>query len=250
MSAGSWLVGWVRGLFGAQTKLEMPTNVPTDMATLIARLKSIDAGLPTSDGVDCFNRMYLTVTERVSERLQGATFLNPVFIEHLDLVFAAIYLDAVDATDSARGPAWEPLFELRRHEHIHPLQYAFAGMNAHINHDLAVATVLTCQITGLTPYSSGVRTDYDRINGVLAEVQEEVRESYLTGTVLDVDKDLSPVLTLVGGWSIEKARDAAWHNAEVLWQLKRSTRLCDDFESTLARTVGLVTRQLLTPVAP
>jgi Family of unknown function (DUF5995) len=249
MSAGWSPFGLLRALLGTRVRVEMPTNVPADVPAVIARLKSIDSELDDSDGVDAFNRMYLTVTERVNERLQGATFENPDFTEHLDMIFASLYLDAVDATDVTRGSAWEPLFELRQHPDIHPLQYAIAGMNAHINHDLAVATVLTCQVRGLTPYSTGVHTDYQRINSVLAEVQGEVRASYLTGIAHEVDKDLSPVLSLIGGWSIEKARDAAWHNAEVLWELQGSERLYDDFKSTLARTVGLVTRQLLTPVA-
>lgn len=223
-------------------------SVPPDVPAVLERLRAIGEALPPSDGVACFNAMYLTVTERVRLRLQGATFTNPAFIERLDVTFAALYFDAVDASGTARNASWEPLFERRGLAGVLPLQFAVAGMNAHINHDLAVATVLTCREMRLTLRDPGVRSDYVRINDVLAEVDGEIRASYLDGPLKDVDRDLSPVLTLVGGWSISAAREAAWQNAEVLWELRRTPTLEAEFRGTLARTVGLVTRQLLTPL--
>ena len=93
-------------------------------------------------------------------------------------------------------------------------------MNAHINHDLPIAVGRTCRQLGLTPDSPGVAVDYARINGLLATVEQQVRESFLAGTALDVDKGYAaPVVNLVCNWSITAARDAAWTNAKVLWGL-------------------------------
>ena len=104
--------------------------------------------------------LYLLVTERVGERLAAHAFVNPAFLERLDTVFGGLYLEAVEAADDRRSKAWTPLFESRAATGLIPLQFALAGMNAHINHDLAVATVRTCRQLGLSPTSPGVQTDY------------------------------------------------------------------------------------------
>ena len=44
----------------------------------------------------------------------------------------------------AMPTAWQPLFERRADPGIEPIQFALAGMNAHINHDLPLAVVATC----------------------------------------------------------------------------------------------------------
>ena len=54
---------------------------------------------------------------------------------------------------------------------------------------------------------------------------------------------------LVSGWSISRARDAAWTNARVLWPLEGAEPLRSDFLATLSSTVGMAGRYLLTPVA-
>jgi hypothetical protein len=87
------------------------------------------------------------------------------------------------------------------------------------------------------------------VSDILATVHAEVRQSFLDGLVLSVDREVSPLLTLVGSWSVARARDAAWVNTEVLWRLRRQESLDAEFRATLARTVGMATRQLLVPVA-
>ena len=50
-------------------------------------------------------------------------------------------------------------------------------------------------------------------------------------------------------WSITAARDAAWTNAKVLWELHGVEPLRGDFLATLSAGVGLAGRCLLAPVA-
>jgi hypothetical protein len=59
-------------------------------------------------------------------------------MSQLDVTFAGLYFDAVEAAgDPAAVPlAWRPLIEERGQPAIEPIQFALAGMNAHINHDL------------------------------------------------------------------------------------------------------------------
>ena len=47
---------------------------------VIARMRSIDAAFPSSDGVACFNRMYLEVTLGVSQRIEQGFFGDPTFM--------------------------------------------------------------------------------------------------------------------------------------------------------------------------
>jgi hypothetical protein len=250
-------VAWVRSRFGGSptpaapapgTLPGVPPSQPVSVDALVARMQEIDRALPADDGVGDFNRMYLRVTELVRDRLVAGWFANPAFVTRLDLVFAGLYLDAVDA--AVPDPSWAPLFTSRREPGRVPIQFALAGMNAHINHDLPVAVVTTCRQLGLTPDSPGVEADYQRVNELLAAVQEEVRRSFLDGIALAGDEEYAgPVANHVSGWSITRARDAAWTNARVLWSLDGAEPLRTEFLATLSRTVGMAGRYLLTPVA-
>ena len=193
--------------------------------------------------------MYLHVTELVGRAAAARSFEDTAFMERLDCVFAGLYLDACHATDASRSSAWQPLFELRAQTSTAGLQYALAGMNAHINHDLALALVRTCRQLGRTLDSPGVHADFLAVNVILADAVREVRESYLRGVALQVDRAASPVLDVVGSWSIEKARDAAWLGATVQWALQGEPDACEAYLRSRASIVGLVTRQLLAPVA-
>lgn len=226
-----------------------PHQLPT-VPAVVAALRDIGAELDQGDGVGQFNRMYLQVTEEVAARLGEGYFTDERFMERLDIVFAHLYLDTVRAdTQGLPLPqCWEPVFASRIAP-LAPIQFAIAGMNAHINHDLPVAVVTTCRQLGLDPGSRGVRRDYDKITQLLAQVHEQVRQSFLDGVVLAVDRELTPLLTLVGSWSVGRARDAAWINSEVVWQLRRTPGLEEEFRLNLCRSVGLAGRGLLVPVA-
>jgi hypothetical protein len=130
-----------------------------------------------------------------------------------------------------------------------PIQFALSGMNAHINHDLPVAVLTTCRQLALDPESQAVREDFVKVNQLLAEVHERVRQSFLDGVVLAVDRELTPLLTLVGSWSVSRARDAAWVNSLVMWHLRHGPQLQEEFRTSLCRAVGLTSRTLLVQVA-
>ena len=78
-----------------------PAPPVTTIAEAIARIQSIDAALPATDGVASFNRMHLEVTLGVSQRIEQGFFGDPAFVSHLDVVFANLYFDAVNALSGA-----------------------------------------------------------------------------------------------------------------------------------------------------
>ncbi|WP_353653518.1 DUF5995 family protein [Streptomyces sp. TLI_053] len=225
----------------------MPTGI-TDGARgidgVVRRLRAIAAELPPTDGVAVFNRMYLTVTEGVGAGLDG--FADPTAVAELDVLFAGRYLLAVDAVAAGRRPpaCWRPLFELRADPEVHPLQFALAGMNAHIQHDLPLAVVDTCRRLGREPEQ--LEDDYHRINGLLAGVETAVREQLMPGP--DVLERLEPMTHRIGAWSVDTAREAAWGSVRLLWGLRGRPSAARACATALDGAVGLLGRALLLPL--
>ncbi len=228
---------------------------PPTVAPALTRMEQILAGLTKSDGVACFTRLYLAVTEAVETRLSAMTFADPAFMAALDVQFADLFFAAVDA--AARDPAtvpraWAPLLEDRARKGIAPLQFALAGMNAHINRDLAVALVATCRAAGIAlDRGSPQHADFVRINDVLAAVEPQVKQQYVPrGFFRSLDRALHRVHRLddvVAMWDVSRARDAAWANAEAMWAIRDDAGLSADFLTVLDRTVGFAGRGLLVP---
>lgn len=226
---------------------DMTTTAPS-VAAVIARLRGIDDELSGSDGAAVFNRVYLTVTEEVAAGLVHArVFRDPVFMAHLDVTFAALWLEAYDAPDHAVPKAWAALFERRNDRSVLPIQFALAGMNSHIAHDLPVAVVRTCRRLGSSPHDAGVRDDYEKVNDLLAACEAKIRRSFLTEAGQAAEAHIGAVAHLISSWKIDKARDAAWVNVEVLWSMRSVGALADRYRESLARTVGMTSRCLLTP---
>ncbi len=212
-------------------------------------MREIDAGLSADDGVAVFNRMYLTVTERIAAIIArpGTTaFRDPRATADLDVRFAGLWLMAYDADAAGRAvpPAWRPLFEARAGGRL-PVQYAVAGMNSHIEHDLPIAVVDTCRARGLEPRD--IHPDYEAVNDVLAQVESPVRRSFLDATGRQVDDRLGPVVHLVSTWNIDKARDLSWVTVETLWALRGASLLRERVLASLGHTVGMTSRALLVP---
>jgi hypothetical protein len=226
-------------------------TLPSTVPGVLQRLREIDAELPPDDGVAVFNRIYLSVTEQLAALLAGGgAFVDDAFMTDLDLRFARLWLLTYDARKAGQPVPrpWRPSFESRQRRGIHPVQHALAGMNAHIEHDLPLAVVATCAARGVSLRRRSVRDDYLAVNDVLASVEAEVRRSFLDELGQAVDEHLAPVAHLVSAWNIETAREVAWTSAETLWSLRRTTLLRGRVLEALARTVGMGSRVLLTPV--
>jgi hypothetical protein len=201
------------------------TTRATSIKDVLQRLKAIEEELPRHDGVRWFNRLYLEMTQEVEEmpsRRQEA----PPFLEKLDVVFANRYFAAYEAAGGklpADYPfhAWKPLFEARHERGIAPVQFALAGMNAHINHDLSVAVVETCEELGREPRDNGPEhKDYDSVNSMIAAVEKRMKKWMMTGLLKDLDRVFRPVDDVVAVWDVDAARAAAWTRAKVLWHLR------------------------------
>ena len=128
-------------------------------------------------------------------------------------------------------------------------QFALAGMNAHINHDLSIALVQTGQELRVAPRRrSPEYRDFQRVNDILDSVQDRVKPHLLTGLVGSLDRDFGRVDDMIANWNIRKARETAWSNADILWRFNRAPALRKEFLTSLDRLVSLASRGLLVPV--
>jgi hypothetical protein len=143
------------------------------------------------------------------------------------------------------------LFEQRSRRGIAPLQFALAGMNAHINRDLPVALVTTCRELGLhLGEGSQEHADFERVDALLAHVEARVKRQYVTGWLAWVDRlvhRLRRIDDVVAMWDVGRARDAAWTNGQALWALRDEPPLASDYLLALDRMVGFASRGLLVP---
>ena len=115
-----------------------------------------------------FAALYRRVTLAVRDGISAGNFQNGPLMEHLDVVFASRYLDAL-STFQAGGTAtrsWMLAFRACDDAGLLILQQLLAGMNAHINLDLGIAAAQVCpgeQLPQLKP-------DFDQINAVLSSL--------------------------------------------------------------------------------
>ena len=224
------------------------------IADVISRLLTIEASAARSDGVVCFARLYREVTEGVRAELAQRGFADSRFLERLDVHFADLFFSALDSYghDPAATPsAWVPLFAQRSHRGVAPLQFALAGMNAHINRDLPVALVTTCHELGLElAEGSPEHADFERVDALLADVEARVKSQYVTGWLARLDRlvhRFQRIDDVVAMWDVGRARAAAWTNAQALWALRDEPPLAEDYLLTLDRMVGFASRGLLVP---
>lgn len=181
------------------------------IADVIARMTSIATMLETDDGVSRFNDLYLAVTHEVAQQAAAQTFEDGEFVAQLDVAFAALYFGAVDASDSGQvvSRAWAPLFDARGQPGVAPIQFALAGMNAHINYDLCQALAATSRELGRgLETDSPAHRDYVRVNATLERVEAQVKQRYATGLVGVADEALGRLDDVVAIWSVARARDA------------------------------------------
>jgi hypothetical protein len=175
------------------------------------------------DGIASFSKLYHVITERIDGMLRGGEFRSPEFLERLDLEFAERYFAALRsyAVDIASAPrVWRVLFDSRSHPRIPAVNFAVAGVNAHINFDLSCAVLATWD--HLPPDGDGKDSDqfhdYCLINNVFEQEMDPLREelgSWLSngpdGAIWD--RSANFVADLV----VRFTRDLAWDEAKRVW---------------------------------
>jgi len=221
---------------------------PATIDDVVAVMRAIDDALPDDDGVKWFNFLYLRVTEAVRD--DAAAWQDWAFLQRFDVAFARLYFDAFLAWE--RNPAlapraWRPLFAARDQTQLARVQFALAGMNAHINRDLPVALESVAAADGAFVSRDSPRyRDFQRVNDLLERLEAVLHPVLATGLAGRIDRALGDLDSVVAMWKVRNARDAAWTNGEVYWHL-RDTPVGPEFLARLDQMVAFAGRGLLLP---
>ena len=233
------------------TLLNAIQAAPRSISDVLQTLQTIGATCADTDGLKWFNWLYLEVTQAVEARVAAGGFTDSAWLAQLDVQFARLYFSALKSSLSgeATPTCWRVLFDSRNHGAIARIQFALAGINAHINHDLPEAIVATCQVTDTTPDSGGSHfSDYTSLNSTLDGLIESAK---VTLNVRLPGGALPPISRLedtIAAWNVSAAREAAWQNAGHLWQLCTIPVLTASFMDMLDGLTTVISKALLVPV--
>lgn len=223
---------------------------PESIGDVLKIMQTIGATCIDGDGLKWFNWLYSEVTEAVEKRIAAGAFKDGPWLAALDVQFARLYFGALEAALSGKAApdCWRALFERRGQAATARIQFALAGINAHINHDLAEAIVATCEVKGAGPrHDSAQYNDYTALNATLDSLIETAKQTLFVRLLGDPLPPVSHLEDTIAAWSVSAAREAAWQNAEVLWHLQGSPPLSATFVDTLDGLTSVASKALLVP---
>jgi len=111
---------------------------------LVSLMEDIQARLDAEDDARRhWHGVYRRGTVAVRNEIERGGFLDAAWLEAWDLVFADIYLEAMEQWDRGEAPSgpWQVAFEATRDPSIPPLRHVLLGLNAHVNFDLPQALI-------------------------------------------------------------------------------------------------------------
>jgi hypothetical protein len=217
------------------------------LGALIRRMEAADAAVrERRDPRRFFHATYLHTTRAVEAELAQGGFLDAAWVERLGVAFAALYLDALEASLQGRdvpGP-WAAAFAAGAT--VAPLRHVLLGMNAHINYDLpqALLAVISDAEFGDAALLARREADHrhiDQVLAALARASEGLTETGgrprgITGRLADRANRTATQRFLA------EARAKVWVNAGILARARRDGRA--RYRVRLAELERLATRRV------
>jgi uncharacterized protein DUF5995 len=176
-----------------------------------------------------FHATYLRTTRAVADALRAGTFDDAGWVEHWDVAFAELYLNALDA--SWRGEAvprpWAVAFSAAAdpERSLPALRHVLLGMNAHINFDLPQALLAVISDDEFDDPALLARraADHRRIDDVLAArvsaEEDEMRRLHPARSRRD--DLLQPLNRAATRRLLRESRAKVWANALALSRARR-----------------------------
>lgn len=231
-----------------------PDDVPavvdqlTKLQDVLHRVPPLLAGNPLAD----FNKLYLTITTSVLERLYAGSFADPAFLARLDVEFAARYFDALRQwSDGSAGcpRTWAVLFHRIPGPDARPLPSAAAGVNAHINFDLPFALVTTFDHLGTDPIDdSDQHHDYLQFTEIFGSAVPGLRPGSMDRWQVLIDTMNGSLDDWWQGGTEPCTRNVAWRTAQKLWPVRHDLPTVDRHRAHLDRAATDLGRLLLSPL--
>lgn len=231
-------------------------GTPSDVAGVLAQLTAVQEALDRVPGVKggnrvaAFNRLYFRITSRVSDVLQTPEVVDPRFLELLDVEFAKLYFAALRSWGeghSSTPDAWEVLFRRSQDRRLTRLAAAVLGVNAHVNHDLALALIETWKRLG-PPGDGPPHHDYLVINQIFFEEIPLLRRRFSTAWQLKIDRFVGELDDWSQALLVETTRAMAWQQGRRLWALRHDGDGLQDFleaRAAMDRAASLVGEALV-----
>jgi hypothetical protein len=223
---------------------------PATIADVLHVMHAIDDLLPGADGLKWFNLLYLKVTEEVDSTPPAGGWEDAAWLTRLDVVFAHFYFTAIShwlSNPANVSSSWGALFEARFRPEVERIQFALAGMNAHINHDLALALLQTdTELSPIRTKTSPEHDDFEHVNGLLEAVLPQALQFLATAILGELAQDTGKIGRLLAIWKVRAARDLAWDFADHLRSLAPVAR--DAALAAQGQITGALGRSLLLPM--
>ena len=225
--------------------------MPESIADVVTIMQTIDSLCGNGDGLKWFNLLYMQVTQAVGVRVNASGFLNPAWMATLDVGFAGYYFRAIQSSLSGQSTpgCWQALFDRRDQTELARVQFALAGMNAHINHDLPQAVLSQCRAEQIEPaHGTTQYNDFTALNTTLDGLIPQAERDMHLRLLGDALPRVSTVDIAVCAFSMSVAREAAWDNAEALWRLGDMMPACAAYLESLDGLTLAASEALLIPV--
>jgi hypothetical protein len=197
-----------------------------------------------------FLTVYGLMSREMKRGIQEGRFRDGDWVTRYTVCFANYYRTALDGHERGwRIPkSWRIAFSATQDPAGLVLQDALLGINAHVNHDLALALT----DVSIEPDRAARHDDHSRVNDVLRSltdaVAERISDLYAEG-LAGADACAGMLDEAVTNFSFEVARESAWESAVALTnarlEIERAAfrRLLDVRAAALARLIRLPNRK-------
>tara|TARA_R110000868_G_scaffold34421_1_gene124347 strand:- start:50000 stop:50755 length:756 start_codon:yes stop_codon:yes gene_type:complete len=195
---------------------------PTTIKEVLVALDTIIADcIATNSRLGLFAYLYRRTTAEVLKEVELGNFENNEQLQHMDVAFANLYLEAYKDFKLSKkvSKSWEFAFE-KAEEPLTILQHIMMGINAHINLDLAIATSALMKGKNIID----IEKDFNKVNEILFNITNEMQDRLSRVSPLLFLLDLLGKNTdeKVIDFSMRKARQQAWNSTNLLWALDES----------------------------
>jgi len=224
---------------------------PQSIAEVLQVMQTIDATCVDGDGMKWFNWLYSQVTQTVANMVAAGEFKDPAWLSALDVNFAKRFFSALNAylTGANCPGAWGALFAVRANIRIARIQFALAGINAHINYDLPSAILATCTAANMEPqHGTPEYDDYTGLNAPLDNLIDIAKRTLHVRLLGDPLPPVSHLEDILAAWGTSAAREQAWNHAQALWHLRDVPLIADGYLDGLDGLTTFGNKALLTPV--
>lgn len=194
-----------------------------------------------------FATAYLQITRAISNEIEAESFNDNIWSSGYLIRFANLYREALlnyEGKNLTHVPkSWMIAFDLAQKQEGFIIQHLTLGINAHINHDLALAL----NDVGIDSNREEKYQDHVRINEILEQATENLKRSVsekYAPILKRLDRRLGTVDDKITTFSISKAREHAWAMAVAL-SSARSAIETNLLRSTLDEQAAVLSRLIL-----